>query len=164
MYSAQGCVFSGDGSAGRAGAGSASTRPDIIADEQTATFGVSRSTAPGGSFQPRPSATAFKNAAYCGATRSHAHRSLTYFLARSPSARANSGRLTSKFKYSKMKSISRPSTGTFKQTSSGSSAKEPMSDTRTGRPSPSARSSGPELSPAVGYRKLRHMSTALMYP
>ena len=49
-----------------------------------------------------------------------------------------------------MMSSSPAPTGTFRQTSSGYSAKAPTSETSTGFASPSARSMLPELSPTVG--------------
>ena len=46
-------------------------------------------------------------------------------------ARATSGRDTSRFRYSKMRSSSPAPTGTFRHTSSGNSANEPTSETST---------------------------------
>ncbi len=73
-----------------------------------------------------------------------------------PSSRATSGRDTSRFRYSKIRSSSPAPTGTFRQTSSGNSRNEPTSETITALPSPSARSSVPELSPTVGIAQVEH--------
>src|ERR1017187_10501284 len=77
-----------------------------------------------------------------------------------PSSRATSGRDASRFRHSKTVSSSPGPTGTFRHTSSGNSRNEPTSETSVALPNPSARSSVPELSPTVGYRRLSTMSQA----
>ena len=57
-------------------------------------------------------------------------------------------------------SVSAASTGTFRATSSDSSANQPTSLTTTGFPSESCRITLPDVSPIVGERRLTHTSQA----
>src|SRR6185295_818299 len=114
------------------------------------TTGPAAAAVSGGRAQSRPSFTSHKNEAYWFATVCQLHSRSTHVLARAPNSRATSRRETSRFKYSYSTSSSAPPTGAFRHTSSGSSANAPTSDTITARPSPSARSRLPDVSPTVG--------------
>src|SRR5437870_2194534 len=101
-------------------------------------------------------------ATYSEATLGQAHSPAAKVLARFPIACARAGSFNRVFMYSASHSTSLSSTGIFTATSSGTSQKEPISEISVGFPSASARRKLPEVSPAVGRRKLMLKSQAAM--